>query len=63
MKHFIKYYSNKDKKMIKRELDMFNEKNREFIAKGSGNTCKVYFDKDKQGYRTATNNWFISKEA
>ena len=20
-------------------------------------------DKDKQGYRTATNNWFISKEA
>jgi hypothetical protein len=41
---------------------MFDEKNREFIAKSSGNTCKVYFDKDKQGYRTATNNWFITKE-
>ena len=63
MKHFIEYYSNKDKKFIKRELDMFDEKNREFIDKSSGNTCKVYFDKDKQGYRTATNNRFISKEA
>jgi hypothetical protein len=62
MKHFIEYFSNKDQKFIKRELDMFDEKNREFIAKSSGNTCKVYFDKDKQGYRTATNNWFISKE-
>ena len=62
MKHFIQYFSNKDQKLIKRELDMFDEKNREFIAKSSGNTCKVYFDKDNQGYRTATNNWFISKE-
>ena len=61
MKHLIKYYSNSDGKMIEREFQVDNEKNREFVAKSTGNLCKVYYDVEKRGYRTATNDWIVSR--
>ena len=61
MKHLIKYYSNSDGKIIEREFQVDNEKNREFVAKSTGNLCKVYYDVEKRGYRTATNDWIVSR--
>ena len=58
-KHTIKYFSNFDGEMIEREFDPSAEDQREFIAK-TGNLCRVYWDTEKDGYRTATNDWIVS---
>ena len=49
-KHTIKYLSKSDGQVIERE----------FVAKSTGNLCRVYFDVEKDGYRTATNDWIVS---
>ena len=55
----ISYYSKSDGKKIKRPYDPHNEKQHEFIA-GSGNLCKRYWDKSKEGLRTANAPWTIT---
>ena len=59
-KHTIKYHSKSDGQIIEREFDPRAEDQREFVAKSTGNLCRVYFDVEKQGYRTATNDWIVS---
>ena len=59
-KYTITYYSNSDGQMIKREFDPTKDKQQEFVAKTTGNLCRVYFDVEKDGYRTATNDWIVS---
>ena len=58
-KHTIKYLSKSDGQVIEREFDPNAEDQREFVAK-TGNLCRVYFDVEKDGYRTATNDWIVS---
>ena len=57
--HTIKYFSNSDGQMIEREFNPDAENQREFVAK-TGNLCRVYFDVEKDDYRTATNDWIVS---
>ena len=38
--------------------ELLSEK--EFVAKTTGNLCRVYFDVEKDGYRTATNDWIVT---
>ena len=59
-KYTIKYLSKSDGQIIEREFDPSAEDQREFVAKSSGNLCRVYFDVEKDGYRTATNDWIVS---
>ena len=59
-KYTIKYLSKSDGQVIEREFDPSAEDQREFVAKSSGNLCRVYFDVEKDGYRTATNDWIVS---
>ena len=59
-KYTIKYHSKSDGQIITREFDPRAEDQREFVAKSTGNLCRVYFDVEKQGYRTATNDWIVS---
>jgi len=59
-KHTIRYHSNSDGQIIEREFDPNKDKQREFVAKSTGNLCRVYFDVEKDGYRTATNDWIVS---
>lgn len=56
---YIKYYSEKDGKMIKRPYDPHYELQHEFIAKSSGNLCKRYWDQKKNDWRTAKRGWQI----
>jgi hypothetical protein len=56
---YIKYYSEKDSKVIKRPYDPHYERQHEFIAKGTGNLCKRYWDQKKNGWRTAKCGWKI----
>ena len=49
-KYTIKYHSKSDGQIITRE----------FVAKSTGNLCRVYWDTEKEGYRTATNDWIVS---
>ena len=58
-KYCISYYSKSDGKKIKRPYDPHNEMQHEFIA-GSGNLCKRYWDKSKNGLRTANAPWTIT---
>ena len=58
-KHTIKF-TKADGQVIKREFDPEKDKQREFVAKSTGNLCRVYFDVEKDGYRTATNDWTVS---
>ena len=58
-KHTIKF-TKSDGQIIKREFDPEKDKQREFVAKSTGNLCRVYFDVEKDGYRTATNDWAVS---
>ena len=60
IKHTIRYHSNSDGQIIEREFDPNKDKQREFVAKSTGNLCRVYFDVEKDGYRTATNDWIVS---
>ena len=60
IKHTIKYYSNSDGQIIEREFDPSKDKQQEFVAKSTGNLCRVYWDTEKDGYRTATNDWIVS---
>ena len=57
-KHTIKF-TKFDGQVIEREFDPSAEDQREFVAK-TGNLCRVYFDVEKDGYRTATNDWTVS---
>ena len=59
-KYTIKYHSKSDGQIIEREFDPNAEDQREFVAKSTGNLCRDYFDVEKQGYRTATNDWIVS---
>ena len=59
-KYTIKYYSKSDGQVIEREFDPTKDKQKEFVAKSTGNLCRVYFDVEKDGYRTATNDWIVS---
>ena len=45
-----------------RPYDPHHDMQYEFIAKGSGNLCKRYFDGSKGGLRTANPPWTISVE-
>ena len=58
-KHTIKF-TKSDGQVIKREFDPEKDKQREFVAKSTGNLCRVYSDVEKDGYRTATNDWAVS---
>ena len=58
-KFSITYFSKSDGKKIKRPYDPHSEKQHEFIA-GSGNLCKRYWDKSKDGLRTANAPWTIT---
>ena len=60
IKHTIRYHSKSDGQIIEREFDPEKDKQREFVAKSTGNLCRVYFDGEKDGYRTATNDWIVS---
>ena len=60
IKHTIKYLSKSDGQVIEREFDPEKDKQREFVAKSTGNLCRVYWDTEKDGYRTATNDWIVS---
>ncbi len=60
IKHTIRYHSKSDGQIIEREFDPEKDKQREFVAKSTGNLCRVYFDVEKDGYRTATNDWIVS---
>ena len=53
----ITYYSNKDKKHIRRNAK-WTEQCRYFTSK-IGASLITYFDLDAQGYRTAKNSWTI----
>ena len=44
IKHTIKYLSKSDGQVIEREFDPEKDKQREFVAKSTGNLCRVYFD-------------------
>ena len=61
-KHQISYYSKSDGKKIVRPYDPHHDMQYEFVAKGSGNLCKRYFDGSKGGLRTANPPWTISVE-
>ena len=58
-KHMIKY-TKTNGQIIEREFDPTKDKQKEFVAKSTGNLCRVYFDVEKDGYRTATNDWIVS---
>ena len=58
-KHTIKF-TKSDGQRIEREFDPNAEKQKEFVAKTTGNLCRVYFDVEKDGYRTAINDWTVS---
>ena len=58
-KHTIKF-TKSDGQVIEREFDPSAEDQREFVAKSTGNLCRVYFDVEKDGYRTATNDWIVT---
>ena len=60
IKHTIRYHSKSDGQIIEREFDPEKDKQREFVAKSTGNLCRVYFGVEKDGYRTATNDWIVS---
>ena len=60
IKHTIRYHSKSDGQIIEREFDPEKDKQREFVAKSTGNLSRVYFDVEKDGYRTATNDWIVS---
>ena len=59
IKHTIKF-TKSDGQTIEREFDPTKDKQKEFVAKTTGNLCRVYWDKKKEGYRTATNDWTVS---
>jgi len=59
-KYYISYYSRSDGRRIKRPYDPHHEMQHEFIAKGSGNLCKRYWDGSKDDLRTANAPWTIS---
>ena len=58
-KFSISYFSKSDGKKIKRPYDPHHEMQHEVIA-GSGNLCKRYWDKSKDGLRTANAPWTIT---
>ena len=58
-KHTIKF-TKSDGQVIEREFDPEKDKQKEFVAKSTGNLWRVYFDVEKDGYRTATNDWIVS---
>ena len=58
-KHTIKF-TKSDGQVIEREFDPNKDKQIEFVAKSTGNLWRVYFDIEKDGYRTATNDWTVS---
>ena len=58
-KHTIKF-TKSDGQRIEREFDPNAENQKEFVAKSTGNLCRVYWDTEKEGYRTATNDWIVS---
>jgi len=60
-RYYITYFSKSDGKKIVRPYDPHTEKQHEFIA-GSGNLCKRYWDKSKEGLRTANPPWTITIE-
>ena len=60
IKHTIRYHSKSDGQIIEREFDPEKDKKRDFVAKSTCNLCRVYFDVEKDGYRTATNDWSVS---
>jgi hypothetical protein len=45
---------------VKRPYDPHHEMQHEFIAKGSGNLCKRYWDESKDDLRTANAPWTIA---
>ncbi len=59
-KYYISYYSRSDGRRIKRPYDPHHEMQHEFIAKGSGNLCKRYWDGSKDDLRTANAPWTIT---
>ena len=59
-KFYIKYFSKSDGRKVKRPYDPHHEMQHEFIAKGSGNLCKRYWDISREGLRTANAPWTIS---
>ena len=58
-KHTIKF-TKSDGQRIEREFDPNAENQKEFVAKTTGTLCRVYFDVEQAGYRTATNDWTVS---
>jgi len=58
-KYYISYFSKSGGKQIKRPYDPHREMQHEFIAKGTGNLCKRYWDISTDGLRTANAPWTI----
>ena len=58
-KHMIKF-TKANGQIIEREFDPTKDKQKEFVAKSTGNLCRGYLDVEKDGYRTATNDWTVS---
>ena len=57
--YYIEYFSKSDGKKITRPYDPHPKSQHEFIA-GTGNLCKRYWDKSKDGLRTANAPWKIT---
>ena len=57
-KYLIKYFSKSDGKHVVRPYDPHPDNQHEFIA-STGNLCKRYWDKKKEGLRTANAPWTI----
>jgi hypothetical protein len=57
-KYFIKYFSKSDGKHVRRPYDPHPDSQHEFVA-STGNLCKRYWDKSKEGLRTANAPWTI----
>ena len=58
---YIKYYSKSDGKHVTRPYDPHGEMQHEFVAR-NGKLCKRYWDKSKEGLRTANAPWTITKK-
>jgi hypothetical protein len=58
---YIKYYSKSDGKHVIRPYDPKADMQHEFVA-STGNLCKRYWDKSKEGLRTANAPWTILKK-
>ena len=60
-KYYIKYFSKSDNKHVIRPYDPHPDNQHEFVA-STGNLCKRYWDKSKEGLRTANAPWTILKK-